>query len=824
MCNIQQNKQGLIVKYTEMHFNFAGEIIHTANRGKGSEIMTYKTGSNTSRTGTRVALVALALVAFSLAVLISPLGVSAEATDIRDGDLIYNITSEPASGANGTVVLVGIESAPATVTIPGTVVHGGKTYNVVSIGAEAFGWHTDLKSVAIPDSVRSMGNEAFNNCTSLESIHIHSGLTEIGANAFLGCTSPKFYVNVDNGNANYSSSDGMLLDKTGSRLIQARNATTIAVPDGVKTIEDFAFTACDSVAKVSLPPTLEKIGAGAFFECHNLKSIDFTKAPKLKSISMNAFSGCHELGTADFSKCTELKFIGQNAFEGCHSLGDIKLPASVENIGTRTFASCCSTDFFITVAAGNTHYSSEAGTLYDSDKETLIKARNTKTVAIPASVKTISDGAFRGCNKLEKIVISSEIVTIGESAFNGCRNVAFSFEVSPSNPNYMSDNGMLYSKDGSILIQGRNVKSFVASPNLVKIDAGAFLRCHELLTVDLSRAVGLQEIGTAAFQMCTEIETVAMSPGVKSISNNAFAECDMLSQIDLQTATKLKSIEFNAFESCYSLGTVVINAEVSKIGDNAFSGCMGDSFRFDVDVRNSNYSSWDGMLLDKNRTVLIKARNTQTLSVPSSVVRIHDDAFGGFDLIKKVTLQPGVKTVGANAFFGCTSIDALIFTGDSLPGELGLGSFTMGTEDSKAAVTVYSSFDASSIADKGLSNANTNFTFKPLSGLFKVNIDVGRGGYAVPDGVQYAKQGESIKMSFVANPSHRITDIIVDGNSVGPLDSYILSDISSNRSVHVEMDTPSGDLRIFAVALTAVLIVCVLALVLRWYFKHNIRE
>ena len=45
------------------------------------------------------------------------------------------------------------------------------------------------------------------------------------------------------------------------------------------------------------------------------------------------------------------------------------------------------------------------------------------TVMIPAGVKVIGDGAFRGCGGLAEVTIPEGVTTIGEWAFDGCGEI-----------------------------------------------------------------------------------------------------------------------------------------------------------------------------------------------------------------------------------------------------------------------------------------------------------------------------------------------------------------------------------------------------------------
>ena len=62
---------------------------------------------------------------------------------------------------------------------------------VTAIGARAFSYFYDLKSMPIPNSVKTIGEKAFSECSSLAAIDIPSSVTSIGSDAFDGCISLK---------------------------------------------------------------------------------------------------------------------------------------------------------------------------------------------------------------------------------------------------------------------------------------------------------------------------------------------------------------------------------------------------------------------------------------------------------------------------------------------------------------------------------------------------------------------------------------------------------------------------------------------------------
>lgn len=75
------------------------------------------------------------------------------------------------------------------IVIPKFIEYSGKTYNVTSIGKEAFLNCSGLTSVTIPSSVTSIGSWAFRGCSGLSSITIPNSVTSINDCAFYGCSS-----------------------------------------------------------------------------------------------------------------------------------------------------------------------------------------------------------------------------------------------------------------------------------------------------------------------------------------------------------------------------------------------------------------------------------------------------------------------------------------------------------------------------------------------------------------------------------------------------------------------------------------------------------
>ena len=86
-----------------------------------------------------------------------------------------------------------------------------------------------------------------------------------------------------------------------------------------------------------------------------------------------------------------------------------------------------------------------------------------------------------------------------------------------------------------------------------------------------------------------------------------------------------------------------------------------------VDGLNSNYSSLDGVLLDKGLNVLVAypAGNSENYTLPGSVTQIGNRAFLGCGNLVAVTIHAGLTSLGDEAFGSCQELIALYFNGSA---------------------------------------------------------------------------------------------------------------------------------------------------------------
>jgi len=415
------------------------------------------------------------------------------------------------------------------------------------------------------------------------------------------------------------------------------------------------FCGCTSLESIILPDSIIFIDDSAFKGCTGLESI--TIPDRVTKIGQAAFSGCTELTFITIGD--SVTSIGEWAFEGCIGLTFIDIPDSVTYIGGSAFEGCTGLQEII-VAPDNENYLSLDSVLFNKDKTILIHYPQAKratsyaipnnvtsiecafcgntrlrSVIIPNSVTYIGYGAFSGCTGLTFIDIPDSVTYIGGSAFEGCTGLQ-EIIVASENKNYSSLDGVLFNKDKTILICYPSAKesiSYIIPNSITKIEEGAFYNC-----------VGLR--------------IITIPSRVTYIGYGAFSGCSSLTSIDIPK--NVTEIRRDAFWGCASLKSITIPDSVTLIDSYAFRDCIGLK-EFIVASDNEKYSSLDGVLFNKDKTVLMyfPTAKAGSYTIPNSVTEIGGNAFSGCTGLKSVTIPNRTTIIERAAFDGCMSLSSV---------------------------------------------------------------------------------------------------------------------------------------------------------------------
>ena len=443
---------------------------------------------------------------------------------------------------------------------------------VTEIGYYAFYRCENITSVTIPDSVTTIRYWAFASCDSLTNVTIPASVTSIGEHAFSYCDSLTELI-VDEDNQYYSSDEfGVLFDKDKTTLIkypQGNIRTSYTIPNGVTTIDEYAFSFCKNLINVTIPDTVIKIGDNAFRDCVRLTDI----------IIPNSVTR-----------------IGDEAFDGCDSLTTVRIPASVTSIGDNAFLFCNKLAEII-VDENNQYYSSdEYGVLFNKDKTTLIKypEDNTRTsYIIPDGVTKIDDNAFYFCHNIATVIVPSSVTEIESGPFTGCNELT-QIIVDENNQYYSNDEyGVLFNKEKKAVIrypEGKTETSYTISN-------------------------GVTTIADYAFSGCDNLTSVTIPESVTTIGRNAF----FLSYSFKEAYYYGTEEEWNEIDIEEIRNSSLVNATIhyNYIDPNKFTGIKGDYFYWNdvrlkayqlVEFEGDYYFINDGHKIAKNKRIYLSER------------------------------------------------------------------------------------------------------------------------------------------------------------------------------------------------------------------------
>lgn len=245
---------------------------------------------------------------------------------------------------------------------------------------------------------------------------------------------------------------------------------TVIIPDGVRKIGNGAFKGMSNLETVTFRNTKETIefGTDVFAYCSNLQSITLPGSPT--EISAGMFKDCVSL--ANMPSPSSLRKIGAAAFSGCSNMYFATLPNDITEIGEMAF------------------FGTKGGSL----------------LLLPSAIEKIGDGAFANVTDTIRFILND------------------------ANKKYMVEDGVLYNKSGTEIVQypkgstdatfTANVSNSSGNTNTVtSIRPYAFYGCENLTSVNIS---GVEKVGEYAFANACNLETIT-AQWLKDVSYEAFS-------------------------------------------------------------------------------------------------------------------------------------------------------------------------------------------------------------------------------------------------------------------------------------------------------------
>ncbi len=533
---------------------------------------------------------------------------------------------------------------------------------VTTIGQYAFSDLDKMQNVYIPSSVTWMKDRAFGYCEALRTIYIPETLTQITMKdsdhaPFYGCSErlcvfcgissmpDSWGITWANRASGYYTGRGRINDYYGITKDEYyalhnldKTGKIITVPDNITIIPAYYFAELDKVKEIRLPETLEEIDLCAFFKCTGLDTLYIPK-------SVTTIVGYSE------------KY---SPFIGCRK--DLKLYCGADKSQPEwdRYWNYCSygslTTFFGMSASDMSYWSTlncTAAYIAIPDGIECIPEKafanqiGLQEITIPASVKVIRQHAFDKCTGLRRVKIAEGVAKLGYGAFSGCTSLE---EIVLPNS--------IGQIDGNCFSGCSSLKSVMLPEKLSELTSCVFLECTELNEIDLRN---ITSIGSGAFAGCTGMSSFYIPATVTTIQGSPFLECNTKMQVYCGAAKQPKDWDskWNCTNSYSFSNTLKAFYSVSKNAYDYWAHISPEETNLVIPNTVDSIPDWIGQNTPK----------AATLYIPSSVKYIGEYAFASNNALVSVTIEPGVQTIGCNAFWGCniTSINlpnTLISMGD----------------------------------------------------------------------------------------------------------------------------------------------------------------
>lgn len=322
-----------------------------------------------------------------------------------------------------------------------------------------------------------------------------------------------------------------------------------------------------------------------------------------------------------------------------------------------------------TYAATEVAYEVTGGNIYfDTRYNTVTKCDNTVTeIVIPeeiegVAVTGIQGYAFSGCTDLSSVYIPASIKTMQSGVFRGCSKL-LRIDVDNTSTSYKSIDGVLYTSDMELYayptgkegssytletgtksvwpyaFSGASIESIVLPHTVTEIGQGAF-NGAKLKSVELPDSV--TTVGDSVFAACKELVSVKLSQNLRRLSYNMFNNCPNLNAVDIGDGTS--SIGENAFYACESLKNISLPQNLKTIGSAAFAYCASLET---LALPNGMSTIENGVFLHSGIKHLV---------IPDGVTTIVGYAFGECSRLESLTIPASVNSIGENAFRECKAL------------------------------------------------------------------------------------------------------------------------------------------------------------------------
>lgn len=290
-----------------------------------------------------------------------------------------------------------------------------------------------------------------------------------------------------------------------------------------------------------------------------------------------------------------------------------------------------------------------------------------------------------GLENVEEICLSRQTRDVEHDVLYGMDNLQ-AFQVPEDNRFLKSINGVLYSRDGEILVlvpPGYPEESLTLPEEVTHIRRYACSRVRNLRKVTLPE--GLKSIGLGAFDRCAALEEIHIPDKVHTLDGPLFSNCKQLRKAYIgksvtripggcfQNCESLEELELpdgltnflNSVTDCKALKKLHLPASLQLFGVPADSGLELEEITVSPD--NKHYQVIDGVLymLDSDKkpfkvSFLPPCSGVTEVHIPEGVTTVDCDAFKDARDLRGVYFPQSLTEVGRWSFQGCQSLEEVL--------------------------------------------------------------------------------------------------------------------------------------------------------------------
>ena len=435
------------------------------------------------------------------------------------------------------------------------------------------------------------------------------------------------------------------------KYVDKNNIAEFVIPDGVTSIDGYAFYNCAKIESVTIPDSITTIGRAAFYNCENLKYIYYPGSEESwDNINIGEYNDLLKTVTIDYNcNCIHSDVIDQyiaptcietGLTEGkhCGTCNEVLVKQTVVNYIPHNYVDGACVVCKQTDAALVAHFE-----FIELDDGTYsVKAKNhfaiPDKIDIPSQyngkpVTRIGSYAFNNCSNLTSISIPDSVTSIAIEAFQNCSNIT-----SISIPDSVTSIGIKAFQNCS------NLTSIIIPNNVKRIEGSTFSGCSSLTSIIIPDTV--QGIGDSAFSNCTSLTNVTIPDGVTSIGNSVFYNCTSLTSISIPS--NVTSIGNSVFYNCTRLTNITMPNSMTSIGNEAFFNCIS---LVSISIPSSVTSI--------GNHAFFKCTSLTSISIPNSVTSIGDSVFSNCASLTNITMPNSMTSIGNYAFLDCTSLTSI---------------------------------------------------------------------------------------------------------------------------------------------------------------------